>query len=53
MRRNTYGGLLKWNETEKTATQTRCLNPPSFNAQFVHHFKKKHPDFTLVEAWRD
>ena len=53
MRLKTYGGVLRWDTQNKVVRQTRCLNPPSFNAQFVKKIKTEHPDYQLVEEWRE
>jgi hypothetical protein len=53
MRLKTYGGVLKWDAQNKVVKQTRCLNPPSFNAQFVDKIRREHPEYQLVEEWRN
>ena len=49
---NTYGGVLKWNHTTKQITQTRCLNPPSYNARFLTKIRKEYPNYKIIEEWR-
>lgn len=49
---NTYGGILKWDHITEQVIQTKCLNPPSYNARFVSRIKEEYPDYTFIEEWR-
>ena len=50
---STYGGVLKWDHITEQVIQTKCLNPPSYNARFVSKIKNEYPDYTLIEEWRN
>jgi hypothetical protein len=39
--------LLNINHNDKTITQKRELNPPTFNSSFRDRVRKKYPDYEL------
>lgn len=48
----TYGGVLRWNHQTEEVYQTRCLNPPTYNAQFKDKIRQEYPEYTLIEEWK-
>ena len=49
----TYGGVLKWKHKDHIIEQTRCINPPTKNAEFVDMIRASYPEYTLKELWKN
>jgi len=47
----TYGGILRWDNINKKIFVTRELNPPSYNARFLHHLKLENPDYEIIKEY--
>jgi hypothetical protein len=46
-KKNNISKLLIINHNDKTITQKRELNPPTFNARFRDNVRKKYPTYEL------
>lgn len=45
--------FLKWNHEEKVIHVTQQLNPPSFNAKFLHELKTENPDYKILKSYQN
>jgi hypothetical protein len=51
MKEKNYGGLIRWDHSNKRVYLNRELNPPTHNARFISKLREEHPDYEVVKQY--
>ena len=50
-RHKTYGGLVRYDHTNKVITIERRLNPLQLHAKLVEQMKGEYPEYEVITEW--